>query len=318
MSKSSIHFRPVLASSTAHNERQTKLDYVYENLTRNNETWKVSEIETRTQEIQAHCKATSGRKLQKNAVPVREAVVNLNSYHSMEDLHKLADELRNEFKIDCFQIHIHRDEGKSQDELNHHAHMLFDWQNKSTGKMLRLNREDLSKIQDRVASTLEMERGELRVNSNRDRLEAVEYKKVQEQKQLERIQASLDDLRGRGATISQESDIISKNKLGLLDGRKTAENAKALILDRDHKISEAARQNKHLQKTIEIMEVKHEQVVKKNQRLTSYSDKLSSMLKNVVEKREISPVIRKWYELQNRKRNQSQEKGKNRGRGMGM
>jgi len=194
MAISSINFQPVKANSKSHNERLVDLDYNFPELAVNNETWKSGETLEKQKQIAHLCKKISGRKLQKNAVPVREAVVNLNAHHSMNDLKRLAKRLETEKKIKCFQIHIHRDEGVSRNKLNYHAHMLFDWQNKETGKMLRLNKLDISQIQTIVADSLNMERGELKVNTNRKRLEAVEYKRHQEKLKLEKLQSYIKDL----------------------------------------------------------------------------------------------------------------------------
>ncbi|MCO5259670.1 MAG: hypothetical protein M9916_05955 [Crocinitomicaceae bacterium] len=181
MAKSSIHFDAVKPASEAHNYRKQELDYLIPELKNNFENWSLSSIDAKTKEISKLCKQISGRKLQKNAEPIKEAVVNLNSNHTMEDLKRLGNVLKEQFGMECFQIHIHRDEGhrdKNTGEIiiNHHAHMLFDWQDKKKGTMLRLKNHDLSKIQTVVANALGMERGEMRVNSNRERLEAIEFK----------------------------------------------------------------------------------------------------------------------------------------------
>lgn len=194
MAKASINFKVVQSNSKNHNERITKLDYNFPDLEHQNETWKSAEIDKKEDEIRTYCKQKSGRKMQKNAEPIREAVVNLNANHTMGDLKKLAKELKENHQIDCFQIHIHRDEGKSRQEINYHAHMLFDWQDKETGKTLKLNRTDLSKIQDLVSQNLKMERGELRVNSNRERLEPIEYKRQQEELRLKELQPQIERL----------------------------------------------------------------------------------------------------------------------------
>ena len=178
----------------AHNERLVELDYNYPDLIKNNESWIAQDIDDREKEIRSRCKQITGRKMQKNAEPIREAVVNLEARHTLEDLKRLAANLKASHGIECFQIHIHRDEGKSRSELNYHAHMLFDWQDKETGKTMKLNRADLSKIQTLVASTLDMDRGELKENSNRERLEAVEYKRQQEEQRLQELQAQVEAL----------------------------------------------------------------------------------------------------------------------------
>jgi len=126
--------------------------------------------------------------MQKNARPIREAVVNLATDHTMDDLKGLAKELEHHFRIKTFQIHIHRDEGKSKDQLNYHAHMVLDWQDKEKGTMLRLNKLQMSQIQTLVSETLGLERGKL--NSKAIRLEAQEYKTTQEIKKLTQEKAS--------------------------------------------------------------------------------------------------------------------------------
>lgn len=199
MAKSSIHFRPAVATSEAHNMRLTKLDYNVPELEKNNESFSLQSIDDRTREVKSHCKEVSGRKLQKNAMVIREAVVNLNPGTSMDDLKTLGNELQKQFGINCFQIHIHRDEGHKDPstgefKINHHAHMLFDWQDKAKGTVIKLNRVQLSQIQTLVAKVLDMERGELRVNSNRERLEPIEYKKQQAELQLEKLQQQNADL----------------------------------------------------------------------------------------------------------------------------
>ena len=195
---------------------------MYHDLSSNNESLVLDKIHERFKIIEAHCKKVSGRKLQKNATPVREAVVNLNSHHTMEDLKTLAKRLKEEKQIDCFQIHLHRDEGKSRDELNFHAHLVFDWQNKEKGTMLKLNRADMSQIQTIVAETLGMERGELKENSNRERLEAIEYKRAQEEKKVKTIEEKIERFDKRA------DDLIEYKRKWLFfktsDSKSTREN----------------------------------------------------------------------------------------------
>ncbi len=208
MAKSSIHFKAIKSTSEAHNTRVQELDYVHSALSGTNRHWTAQDVLSRRKEIERHCKKVSNRKLQKNAEPIREAVVNLNQYHEIEDLQKLADKLREEFQIDCFQIHIHRDEGLERDgeieRINYHAHMIFDWQNKDTGKTIKLNRLQLSQIQSLVAETLDMKRGELKENSNTTRLEAVEYKVEQEELHLKKLEQKKNRVRKRIKILEAE------------------------------------------------------------------------------------------------------------------
>lgn len=188
MSISSIHFKVSKTNSESHNNRESSLDYVFPELSKNNSSWSTSSIQDKEKEIASLCKKISGRKLQKNAEPIREAVVNLQPHHTLDDLEGLGLLLKLNFGIECFQIHIHKDEGKSREELNHHGHMLFDWQDKTTGKTIKMNKVQLSQIQTLVANVLGMERGELKTNSNRERLEPIEYKRQEEQKKFDILQ----------------------------------------------------------------------------------------------------------------------------------
>lgn len=213
MSKSSINFKAVKSNSEHHNFRQGPLDYVFEDLSGSNDSWSTSSIQDKQKMIEESCQILSGRKLQKNATPIREAVVNLQPHHDMSDLKRLASELENKFGIRCFQIHIHRDEGKSKEDINHHAHMVFDWQDKHKGSTLRLNKVAMSQIQTLVANTLDMERGELKVNSNRERLEPIEYKRQQEdirhqelQEQNSVLEQKKNEVRARIERLTSERE----------------------------------------------------------------------------------------------------------------
>jgi len=231
--KASINFKPLKPGSISHNERTTEFDYVRKSLSSRNESWKGDEIPLRLKAIEDYCKSKSGRKLQKNAAPIREAVVKLHEHHDLKNLTELARELQENKKLRCFQIHIHRDEGRWEDPEsgetlptknadqqpsndaiwvpNYHAHMLFDWQDLDTGKVRRINKVDLSQIQTLTAKVLGMERGELRVNSNRERLEAIEYKKSQELKALKRIEAEIEKMESKKKSLPVELQKLEKH-----------------------------------------------------------------------------------------------------------
>jgi len=199
MSISSINFKAAQNNSESHNERTSVLDYVKPELTPNNSSWSSSTIDEKRKEIASLCKKLSGRKLQKNSEPIREACVNLGPETKMDDLKRLGIALKEKFGMECFQVHIHKDEGHTDKitgewKENLHAHMLFDWQDKEKGTMLRFQKLDMSQIQTLVADELNLQRGDLKTNSNRERLEAVEYKTQQETLKLQELQKHYADL----------------------------------------------------------------------------------------------------------------------------
>lgn len=239
--KASIHFRPVLATSEAHNTRAQSLDYVYSDLTKNNESFNSISIAEMEKRIKAFCKEKSGRKLQKNAIPIREAVVNLKSNHTIKDILKLSNALKSNFGIEVFQAYIHRDEGRNNKgyiSINHHAHLVCRWQDMEKGTVLRLSKEDLSKMQDLVSEVLDMERGELKTNSNRERLEVVEYKVQQEIKYLEDLKLEVKDLEQKKNAATRRNQEVREQYRGV------AENA-------NNTISKALQGVEHLQNLTE-------------------------------------------------------------------
>ena len=184
--KTSINFKNVQSDSETHNFRKKTFDYIRKDLTPKNEYWQEQKIADRILKIEAYCKEKSGRKLQKNAMPVREAVVVIKENTTMQDLHNLAKRLEEELKIRVFQIVIHKDEGHTDKDSkewkpNYHAHLVADWQDLQTGKTLKHQSFDYSKMQDLAAECLDMERG---IAGSKRRLEALEYKIQQKEEEL--------------------------------------------------------------------------------------------------------------------------------------
>ena len=142
---------------------------------------------------------STGQKLQSRAVTQLSAVLNLEQHHTLKDLEPIKKYLEKEFDTKVYQMAIHRDEGKIkhketgeylvsgtdfflnpkdnnlyydkkytkplnlQDyeiEKNYHAHIEM-MGLKSDGKAIRqdMNKFKLSKLQDFVAESLQMERG---------------------------------------------------------------------------------------------------------------------------------------------------------------
>ena len=233
MAKSSINFQPVKSTSESHNLREQNLDYNRDDLVPQNDYWVDESISARQTEIEKLCKKLSKRKLQKNATPIREAVINLNENHTINDLKKLGETLSQEKGIHLFQIHIHRDEGRWVDEndktiptktphipphkkaiwkTNHHAHLIFDWQDKDKGSMKRLGKVDMSQIQTIVARELKMERGK---ESNVKRLDAIEFKVEQRKRELGEVKQELNvkqkELESTSNEVEQEEKSTRAN-----------------------------------------------------------------------------------------------------------
>ena len=232
--KTSINFKAAKSDSEIHNFRKKSFDYIRKDLTHKNEYWMEQKIADRLLKIEAFCKEKSGRKLQKNAMPVREAVVVIKENTTMQDLHNLSKRLEEELKIRIFQIAIYKDEGHYDKDTkewkpNYHAHLVADWQDLETGKTLKHQSFHYSKMQDLAAECLEMERG---ISGSLARLEAVEFKIKKREEDLkileERYSQLQQELESKKAEdlIVKESDFLGFQKIKT---DKTIENYKKAI-----------------------------------------------------------------------------------------
>lgn len=232
--KTSINFKAAKSDSEIHNFRKKSFDYIRKDLTHKNEYWMEQKIVDRLLKIEAFCKEKSGRKLQKNAMPVREAVVVIKENTTMQDLHNLSNKLEEELKIQIFQIAIHKDEGHYDKDTkewkpNYHAHLVADWQDLQTGKTLKHQSFHYSKMQDLAAECLGMERG---ISGSLTRLEAVEFKIKKKEEDLkileERYRQMQQELESKKSEelIVKETDFLGFQKIKT---DKTIENYKKAI-----------------------------------------------------------------------------------------
>lgn len=232
--KTSINFKSAKSDSEIHNFRKKSFNYIRKDLTHKNEYWMEQKIADRIQKIESYCKEKSGRKLQKNAMPIREAVVVIKENTTMQDLHNLSKRLEEELKIRVFQIAIHKDEGHFDKDTkewkpNYHAHLVADWQDLETGKTLKHQSFHYSKMQDLAAECLEMERG---ISGSLTRLEAVEFKIKKKEEDLkileERYQEMQQEMESKKSEelIVKESDFLGFQKIKT---DKTIENYKKAI-----------------------------------------------------------------------------------------
>ena len=184
MAQTSIHIQPVKGGSEEHNKRLKELDYVRKDLTPFNQTWEGDSQANRLESIKDRYKATTGQKLQKKATPIREGVVVIDDQVTMSNLFDFAHKLRSRFGIDCFQIALHQDEGSWHDgkwKANRHAHMVFDWTDRVTGKSIKLNRQQMAEIQTLCADCMNMERG---VSSDVQHLSSIQFKEAKAKEEL--------------------------------------------------------------------------------------------------------------------------------------
>lgn len=211
--KTSINFKVVKSDSETHNFRKKTFDYIRKDLTPKNEYWMEQKIADRILKIEAYCKEKSGRKLQKNAMPVREAVVVIKENTTMLELQNLAKRLEEELSIRVFQIAIHKDEGHTDKDTkewkpNYHAHLVADWQDLNTGKTLKHQSFHYSKMQDLTAECLNMERG---ISGSKVRLEAIEFKIQQKEEDLKVLEEKYDTMKSEMSCKKSEDLVVKES-----------------------------------------------------------------------------------------------------------
>ncbi|WP_243552746.1 hypothetical protein [Helicobacter cinaedi] len=144
------------------------------------------------------------------------AVCNIKPDTTMQDLERLAKHFETKYGFQCYQIAIHRDEGHIDDngleQINHHAHLEFITLDKESGKSLfraELQKpKALRQIQTEVAEILQMEWGQDKRISKRERIEPRKYgaMKEKEREALRKLLDFYDELFGidtKGLSISE-------------------------------------------------------------------------------------------------------------------
>ena len=222
MAKASIHVSACkVNSSELHNSRAKELDYIRVDLTPLNESFYFDRtpLPKLEKQIAKEVKQKTGRKLQKNAVPIQEAVAVIKEGTSMDDLVKFCRKMQDRWGITPLQIHIHRDEGHMrsaavrnwrQDPENNpwkpnlHAHIV--WRSVlDNGKSARLTPADYEEMQTMYAEVMGMERGK---RTGRKGLSALEFKLQAKENELAEL-ISLNETQGK--TISdQQAEIAAK------------------------------------------------------------------------------------------------------------
>lgn len=225
MGKSSINIQPIKEGSEMHNNRDKALDYVRADLTKENESFFKKSVSETQKEITELYEKKLSQKMQAKSTPIREGVLLLDEKHNIQDLQNLAEKIEQRFKIQSIQGYIHRDEGHYNEarewKPNLHAHLVFDWQDKNTGKTIKLNRQDMAELQTLVATTLGLERG---ASSDKKHLNALQFKNQEEETRLFKIieKAKTIEISHRQVEEYSVKGLLGEDKNKTIEGLKTA------------------------------------------------------------------------------------------------
>ena len=229
-----------VGSSEIHNLREKQLSYVVPEMSHLNESVIHEHIPEALARIETTYTEVTGQRMQPAATPLKEAVLVIREDTTMEQVEKFGELCRQELGITPIQFHIHRDEGHYDSATkewkpNLHAHIVFDCtcrehrlverpakfskEMKSKngkpptklidnyGKIVRLSKADMSRMQDLASIATGMERG---VASDKVHLDAQRYKAQVIAEEVKALEQACDDL---GHTVrSLEGDIAAKEK----------------------------------------------------------------------------------------------------------
>jgi hypothetical protein len=251
------------------------------------------------------------QKVQEGTHFIKEAVVVIHEGTTMEELVQLAKKIEEASAIEVdvkkkvngkmiktgerqvmpgwkpLQIHIHRDEGNTDNpegvfERNWHAHIVFDVQDKETGKSLKLAPRDMVKLQDITAEVLKMKRGE---RSGRVHMESHEYKITAQLEKVKKLEAQ------NKALLRQVKELeVQKQEL------------EEIVGDLDLECTNLAQENEELKIKIqenksqfdEIYEMNRQEYQEKAKKLTKEEANLKASIQELTSKNiELKEIVKR-------------------------
>lgn len=314
MSTSSIHFqRADYRFAEKHNSRQTERQPSYllpEDKRQRNEFVKLADVQT------LHKKQIEYRRLThaRGRAPTLtdsywEAVVNLNDSHTIEDVRRVAEHIRQKYNFTPTSIAIHRDEGyvdKITDETkyNYHAHLTFYTIAQGRSQMRLMTRAKLRDLQTEVANLLGMQRGQ--EHSKAKRLDHQQYREVKRAEEELETQSKQWKFRYELAPVKTQkelNELKSKIRKQMIEqGGFSAQDYRALNqLITDYKTAFKLGETVTVSEVIEDIYQRLNASVKlktENDRLTSENKKLTNKLAELQKKVETLTQAQSQRELQ--------------------
>ena len=224
---SSINFKKSIAINTAHNDRTLAPSYLISDRGVECDRPDEQARELKEQIITLAKETYTSRTGQRFQAKTYEwsAVCNIKPDTTMDDLKLLAQHFSDEYGFQCYQIAIHRDEGHidedGKEQINHHAHLEFITLDKNTGinRQRELTPKKLRELQSEVSQILQMQRGEDKRKSGRQRTEPRQYAK---QKEAEKAARNLSKKAMEKAVV-EVIKAIDDNEDKLLNDKEKSE-----------------------------------------------------------------------------------------------
>lgn len=203
--------------------------------------------------------------------PIREGVIPIKADTQLSDFAKINNWLLSK-GIHPIRIDLHHDEGYQDGEgkrkFNHHAHIVMDYLNHSTGKTVKLSKEDIEELQGVVADALGMEQGQKKAVTGAKHLNPAEYRQEEAERKakeaqnkaseaVSRYNAIINQLKEKEAVLDNLTKEINQNEytseLQAEDFRRTRENLDQLekqVKDRQNELDKKQNELNELKKII--------------------------------------------------------------------
>jgi len=229
MAKSSINIQTASAHCFAHNDRSDKVTYLIDDSKLNECSASANDakqsLELMVKAAEQYRRDHGLRAMKRDTIKAVEAVVNLNAGHTLADVERLAGRLEKEFGFRAVQIAVHRDEGKSRQDKNYHAHIVMcNLTPEGTTIQRTLGREGMKRMQDITAEELGMERGHSAEITGAKHIGHKTYKIVQQT--VDSKDAEIVALRKRAEDAEKRAEMAEK---ALKAAQATIEAQKAEI-----------------------------------------------------------------------------------------
>lgn len=294
MSTSSIHFqRADYRFAEKHNSRQTERQPSYllpEDKRQRNEFVKLADVQTLHEKQIEYRRLTHARGRAPTLTDSYwEAVVNLNSEHTIDDVRRVAEHIRQKYKFTPTSIAIHRDEGyvdkvTGETKYNYHAHLTFYTIAQGRSQMRLMTRAKLRDLQTEVANLLGMQRGQ--EHSKAKRLDHQQYREVKRAEEELETQSKQWKFRYELAPVKTQKELNElKSKIRkemIKQGGFSAQDYRALNqLITDYKNAFKLGETVTVSEVVEDIYQRLNASVKlkaENDRLTSENEKLTNKL----------------------------------------
>lgn len=234
----------------------------------------------------------TGQKVQKSFTPFRESCLVLRKGITDQQLLDFKESAEKLLGWKCVGIWLHQDEGHYHSKyiegddsfaINYHAHVLWDCQDHSTGKVVRIDRKKLSQMQDLLAKATGMERGNYAKDTGKGRRSAMEQRIAAQEMRIAKLDVK---------QVRKEVAISSAKAIG--------EAIKGLVgqSSKDREIEALKRENEKIQGENEKTKTLFSQTgTKKDKEIASLRQKLAMTESRL---RESDEQKRKWIEISDR------------------